>query len=188
MLMTHGTRGVDTAQRPGEGADAMCSRWEWGCSTTQKEGHATRGDRSEQRQNDKNKKLTQVVTRASMQPEEVQWVEASTNRDAALDGTMQEVRVSERRKTTEKKDAHINAWGGGPKRGSKGRVWHSKKSISKANNVNKRKTYYDVGEDVNKGHSRRCRSADTEGAWLKLQHMPKSPDPSSTFPCIQMLS
>ena len=118
-MMTHGTRGVDTAQRPGEGADAMCSRWEWGCSTTQKEGHATRGDRSEQRQNDKNKKLTQVVTRASMQPEEVQWVEASTNRDAALDGTMQEVRVSERRKTTEKKDAHINAWGGGQREGAK---------------------------------------------------------------------
>ena len=77
-----------------------------------------------------------------MQPEDVQWVEASTNMDVALDGTMQEVQVSEseRRKTTEKKNARINAWGG-PKRGSEGRVWHSKKSVSKANNVNKRKTY-----------------------------------------------
>ena len=46
------------------------------------------------------------MTGASMQPEEVQWVEVSTNRDMALDGTMQEVRVSEQRKTTEKK-THI---------------------------------------------------------------------------------
>ena len=58
-------------------------------------------------------KNLRVVTRASTQPEEVQWVEASANRDVALDGTMQEVRVSEseRRKTTEKKNARINAWG-----------------------------------------------------------------------------
>ena len=56
------------------------------------------------------------MTGASTQPEEVQWVEASTNRDTALDGTMQEVRVSERRKTTEKKNAHINAWGGAKER------------------------------------------------------------------------
>ena len=50
-------------------------------------------------------KNLRVVTRASTQPEEVQWVEASANRDVALDGTMQEVRVSEseQRKTTEKK-------------------------------------------------------------------------------------
>ena len=118
MSTTHRTWGVDATQRPGEGADAMCSGWEWGRSTTQKEGHTARGDGSEQRQNlnDKNKKLTQVVTGASMQPEEVQWVEASTNRDAALDGTMQEVRVSEQRKTTEKKDACINAWGGAKER------------------------------------------------------------------------
>ena len=40
----------------------------------------------------------------------------------------------------QKKDTRINAWGG-PKRGSEGQVWHLKKSISKANNVNKRKTY-----------------------------------------------
>ena len=108
MSTTHGTWGVDAAQRPGEGVDAMCSRWEWGCSTRQKEGHAARGDGSEQRQNNKHKKLTQVVTGVSTQPEDVQWVEASTNRDVALDGTMQEVQVSEseRRKTTEKK-THI---------------------------------------------------------------------------------
>ena len=115
-MTTHGTWGVDTAQRPGEGADAMCSRWEWGCSTTQKEGHAARGDGSEQRQNDKNKKLTRVVTGASMQPEEVQWVKASTNRDAALDGTMQEVQVSERRKTTEKKKCTYKCMGGAKER------------------------------------------------------------------------
>ena len=56
-----------------------------------------------------------------MQPEDVQWVEASTNRDVALDGTMQEVQVSEseRRKTTEKKNACINAWGGGQREGAK---------------------------------------------------------------------
>ena len=36
-------------------------------------------------------KNSQVVTRVLTQPEEVQWVEASANRDAALDGTMQEV-------------------------------------------------------------------------------------------------
>ena len=45
------------------------------------------------------------MTGVSTQPEDVQWVEASTNRDVALDGTMQEVQVSEseQRKTTEKK-------------------------------------------------------------------------------------
>ena len=36
-------------------------------------------------------KNSQVVTGVLTQPEEVQWVEASANRDAALDGTMQEV-------------------------------------------------------------------------------------------------
>ena len=41
-------------------------------------------------------KNSQVVTGVLTQPEEVQWVEASANRDAALDGTMQEVRVSEK--------------------------------------------------------------------------------------------
>ena len=96
----------------------MCSGWEWGRGTTQKEGHAARGDGSEQRQNDKNKKLTQVVTGASTQPEEVQWVEASTNRDAALDGTMQEVRVSERRKTTEERRTY-KCMGGGQREGAK---------------------------------------------------------------------
>ena len=36
-------------------------------------------------------KNSRVVTGVLTQPEEVQWVEASANRDAALDGTMQEV-------------------------------------------------------------------------------------------------
>ena len=58
MSTMHRTWGVDAAQRPGEGVDVMCSEWEWGHSTTQKEGHTARGDGSEQRQNDKNKKLT----------------------------------------------------------------------------------------------------------------------------------
>ena len=36
-------------------------------------------------------KNSRVVTGVLTQPEEVQWVEASANRDVALDGTMQEV-------------------------------------------------------------------------------------------------
>ena len=80
---------------------------EGGARRTRKEMGVSKGKMT------KIKKLTRVVTGASTQPEKVQWVEASTNKDAALDGTMQEVRVSEseRRKTTEKKNARINAWG-----------------------------------------------------------------------------
>ena len=108
---------------------------EGGARRTRKEMGVSKGKMT------KIKKLTRVVTGASTQPEKVQWVEASTNKDAALDGTMQEVRVSEseRRKTTEKKNARINAWGAKERERRTGVAL--KKSVSKANNVNKRKTY-----------------------------------------------
>jgi hypothetical protein len=57
-------------------------------------------------------------------------------------------------------------------RGSMGQAWHSKKSISKANNENQKRELTDRVRDADIGVLKK---------WmLKLQYMPKSPDQSST--------
>ena len=118
-----------------------------------------------------------------MEPEEVRGVGLMWH--VASEGQPRKQECKQR-ETTEKK--HLHGWGtdnGAQRLGQHSRV--PGKDVSKEKKTKKiKKKLTQRGGNMRSGPWKKSRSQ-CKGM-LKLQHMPKSPDPSSTFPCVQMLS